>query len=352
MNRVILLVALVGASLFSVGCPRQVQLEGCASDLDCGTAQRCDATRGLCLCIDDNACDASEFCNIAGACQTRLECLTNADCNDVEMCDTTTGSCIPKAAGVCVLDSQCPYGSFCAQNRACTPGCRDDGDCPLGTPCISGSCDETPGACSSNSFCEFGQICGANNRCADHPQRAQLCGSCDPTDPFACNGGSCLIDSSVAPTECNNDADCERGTCNGRQCFDDADCDTGDTCEGAGFFTPGECSTKRCEGFFCGADDCSDTSPCGRGYECNTLQIVTNQRCTVGSGSSECGAPRVCQGGGENGNVGFCSCAATADCPQSLQFPDVQCVNPGANGACVIGTTCGPQDGLLCEDLR
>lgn len=353
MNKLSFLLAAVGVVVLSTACPKAIVLEGCSSDIDCGASQRCDATRGQCLCLDDNACDLTEFCNIAGTCQPQLECLNNADCANTEMCDTNTGSCIIKAAGVCVLDSQCPYGSFCAQNRACTPGCRDDGDCALGTPCLEGTCDESPGACSSNSFCEFGQLCGTDNRCTDHVARNELCASCDPASLTACNQqGSCLIDSSVAPTSCTSDADCDRGSCTGRPCFVDTDCESGDSCADAGFFTPGECSRKTCQGNFCGADDCSETNPCPRGYACNSLQIVTQQRCNPGSGSAECGAPRVCQGGGENGALGFCSCAATADCPQSLEFPNVACVDPGPNGACVIGTVCGPSDGLLCEDLR
>jgi hypothetical protein len=329
------------------GCPRQVQLEGCSSDLDCDASQRCETSRGLCLCIDDNACDASEFCNVAGACQTRLECFTNVDCGDNEFCDSTTGSCLPKSADICVLDSQCPYGSYCAQNRACTPGCRDDGDCPLGTPCINGACNETPGACSGNAYCEYGQLCGTNNRCVNHPQRSQLCGECGPANPFGgdCSTNECLIDNSVAPIPCTSDSQCDRGTCEAAFCQTDDDCPNNGDC----FFN--SCSTRICQGFFCGASGCSDSNPCPRGYICNSLIVVSGVQCTLGNDAA-CGPNRACQGGGELGSVGFCSCASTADCPVSFQFPDIECVNPGPSGTCVVGTTCGPGDGLLCEDLR
>jgi hypothetical protein len=43
---------------------------------------------------------------------------------------------------------------------------------------------------------------------------------------------------------------------------------------------------------------------------------------------------------------GGCSCASDADCQQGT------CDDPGPNGACLVGTTCAPADGLLCEDLR
>ncbi len=346
MSRLLIALSVVCVSVVA-GCPRSVSTEGCQADLDCGASQRCDVTRGLCLCIDDNACDVTEFCNLAGSCQTRLECFSNTDCEAGAMCDTTTGNCIPQ--GACVLDSQCPYGSFCAQNRACVPGCNDDGDCPLGEPCINGSCDATPGACTSNAFCEFGQLCNTtNNRCQTHPDANRLCTSCDSSDFFDPCQDECLIDGSIAPTACTSDAQCPRGTCEPARCSSSADCPNGGSCN---TFLQ-ECSTSICQGGFCGSFGCDDTNnPCPRGYTCNTLQVVSGVQCTLGN-DAQCGANRSCRGGGELGSVGFCSCASNADCPGGLQFPDAECVNPGPNGACIIGTTCGPSDGLLCEDLR
>lgn len=340
-------------------CPAPQVLTGCRSDLDCNASQTCDQLTSQCLCIDDNACDASEFCNIKGSCQLKLECLNNTDCRDADnpnaICNSTTGACLNLSAAVqCVLDSQCPYGSFC-QNSQCQTGCQDNGDCNLGDPCIDGQCDPTPGACNGNAFCEFGQICGSDHRCRDHAQKDQLCSQCGPNDPFAC-AQDCLIDSSVEPTPCNTDADCERGEClaqgggGGTLCFDDTDCGPGESCvEGGGLF--GECqgggaSSKICQGFFCGASDCDDvTNPCPRGYSCFVLQQVSGIQCDLDNPNS-CTGGRSCVGGGENGNVGFCSCVNDGDCPGAT------CVNPGPNGSCVIGTTCGPSDGLLCEDIR
>jgi hypothetical protein len=357
--RALLLTAFTFTLTVVAGCQQPVQSVGCKSDLDCGAAQTCDVARGLCRCIDDNACDASEFCNLAGSCQPKLECLNNSDCRSPEnpsaICDTTSGECLNLNAQVqCVLDSQCPYGSYC-DNKQCVTGCREDGDCQLGDPCINGQCDPTPGACTNNSFCDFGQVCSGGNRCVDHQLRDQLCSSCGRNDPLSCPA-DCLIDSSVAPLTCNSNADCPRGECleNGNtQCFDDSECPAGATCEGA-FppIFPGFCEggAKICQGFFCGGGGCDDVNnPCPRGYSCRTLQVVTGAQCTLGSGSAECGAPRNCNGGGENGNVGFCSCGSDDDCPAGA---DASCVNPGPNGSCVVGTTCAPSDGLLCEDLR
>jgi len=340
-------------------CPAPVIDAGCKSDLDCGSSQRCDAARAICLCIDDNACDAAEFCNLAGSCQLKLECLNNTDCRNADapsdICDTTGGECVTLSASLqCVLDSQCPFGSYC-DNQRCATGCRVDGDCNLGDPCINGQCDPTPGACTSNAFCDFGQIC-SGTRCVDHVAADQLCTPCGQLDPTNCIT-DCLIDSSVVPTPCTTDAQCDRGAClpegggggGGVICFGDDDCETGETCEGT-FLRTCTSSTKICQGFFCGADQCDDvTNPCPRGYTCFTLQVVSSDQCPLGSGTSVCGAPRSCVGGGENGAVGFCSCASDADCPIGA---GASCVNPGPNGSCVVGSTCGPSDGLLCEDLR
>ncbi len=346
------LLLLVGVICGAAGCPQAVQERGCASDLDCSADQRCDASRGLCLCIDDNACDAAEFCNLAGACQPKLECLNNGDCGGgTSMCDSTTGACVTLSASLqCVLDSQCPFGSFC-EGQACRSGCREDGDCALGTPCIAGQCDATPGACSGNSFCEFGQLCNAQNRCVDHALRSTLCAECQSGDFLSDCPEDCLIDQSVAPDPCSTNADCDRGECLAVNCQSSADCAPGQTCDDIDFFFGiGTCSQKICQGGFCGGTGCDDVSnPCPRGYFCAVLQVVSNNQCTLGSGSSECGAPRNCNGGGENGAVGFCSCAQDSDCPAGA---NASCVNPGPFGSCVIGTTCAPADGLLCEDLR
>jgi hypothetical protein len=343
-------------ALWLPACPNtSATVTGCQSDFECGEFQRCEASRGVCLCRDDNACDSTEFCNLAGFCQQRSECLTNDDCRSAEnpngLCDVNTGECVTLGPTLqCTRDSQCGFGNIC-QAGICVASCRENGDCPLSQPCLDGSCSSTPGACNEVGYCEFGQFCDVAARtCRDHAARNQLCQRCGPRNPTAC-ADDCLIDSSVAPTACSNDSQCERGFCEGRPCFSNSECGAGNTCNGAFIFVPGTCSNKTCQDFFCGSSGCSESNPCPRGYNCNSLQVVTDRRCTLGSGSAECGAPRSCVGGGETGNVGICSCASDADCPV-FNGRQTTCVNPGPNGACLIGTTCAPADGLLCEDFR
>ena len=346
------------------GCSTPVEVSGCTADRDCNNFEQCDIDTGFCLCADDQACDATEFCNTQGRCQPQLGCASNADCGGAErpqdICDTTTSQCLTLDASTqCVLDSQCPFGSYCDQ-KFCRQGCRENGDCGVDTPCINGQCDTRPGACNASSYCAFGQSCNLSSfTCVDHPDRASLCQWCDPQSFFteACpNGNSCLIDTSLPPdVSCQIDADCGQwpgARCatspTGEQCSTNADCSGGATCEGA-FFGLGQCATRNCSRNFCGSDGCSESNPCPQGYTCNTLIIVSNAGCTS---NAQC-ASNSCLGGGENVSQGFCSCLSDADCPQSpLQGITSSCEDPGPNGRCVIGTTCGPSSGLLCEDLR
>lgn len=366
-------------------CPKTVNVEGiCKSDEDCGDFNRCDAS-GVCLCKSDDACDAAEFCNLAGSCQQKLQCFSDDDCatadNPASICDTrlpieaddfitvedniqsrTSGSCVTlNSSNVqCLMDSHCPFGFFCQSvtgGGVCQPGCRDNGDCTLGDPCINGQCDSTPGACNEAIYCDFGQVCGGNNACQDHPEASTLCGRCDPQDLFnnpcpiseGLGGPTCLIDQTVVPTACTSDAQCGADLCVRPQCLEDADCSGGATCEGGGIFTPGNCSTGQCGNFFCGTSFCNEENPCPRGYACNVLITVSGGGCTPGSGTAECpGNGSTCLGGGETEEQGFCSCTSDADCPVGGEG----CLDPGPTGICIAGSTCGPADGLTCADVQ
>lgn len=391
--------AVVALALVGAGCVQTPTVEAgrCASNADCPEYSICDPA-GVCRCNDDQACDPTEFCNLAGSCQVKLECLTNEDCTTAgsaaSRCDTRAaresfdtsaddavfsksgGQCVTLSAQrQCLIDSHCPFGTYCA-NDVCLPGCRDNGDCALGDPCINGQCDPTPGACNENSYCAYGERC-VGNACQPHRQAGELCQSCDSRVCFSnndcpvgvpCVGGSllaagtcnacgnpdtfCLIDPSIPATPCTSDNQCAQGTCKKRQCLQDTDCDVG-TCQGAslgGLFTPptfGFCSSGACGAEFCGTDACNDTAdPCPRGYSCGEIAVVVKP-CTRGGG--QCDGQEACSAdlGGENNNAGYCTCDSDADCPGGGT-----CVNPGRAGRCVIGNSCAPVDGLLCGDVR
>lgn len=353
-----LLICLVAAAL-GAACSTPVDAEGCARDRDCPSFYTCEVASGLCLCTDDNACDDGEFCNTEGRCQARTGCRSNQDCKSadrpLDICDTTGGECITLEASTlqCTRDSHCPFGTVCEGNL-CQTGCRVNGDCPLGEPCMDGQCDPTPGACNEVSYCEYGEMCNLSTlRCAPHAEADTLCEWCQPqqfiTDPEPCGGSACLFDSSVPPNECSDDAHCSSwpgAYCNEQPCQDDDDCPGSATCEGGSFISLGRCSPGYCQRTFCGSSSCDDeTDPCPKGYSCYRLITVTGEPCTAGGG--QCQGGRACQVGGENEVSGFCSCIDDGDCPIGTV-----CTDPGPNGTCITGTTCGPQQGLLCEDLR
>lgn len=352
----LLLVGAFGALMLSAStCSTPVEVTGCKADRDCNNFERCDIATGFCLCADDQACDATEFCNGEGRCQPKLGCNSNRDCGGPErpsdICDTTTGQCITLDGATlqCVLDSQCPFGSYCDLN-SCRPGCRDNGDCGVDVPCINGTCDARPGACNANAYCAYGQICDtAAATCRDHPERATLCAWCDPTDllDFSCID-DCFIDSSLpADRVCNNDSDCSEwpgAKCDVLRCRDDGDCSGGDVCERIGSLPFGKCSTGTCARNFCGTSGCGDDNPCPLGYECFRSIAVSEDR--LCSSDAECPQGSMCSNAGENVNQGYCSCLSDADCGP------YECVNPGPGGYCLLGSTCGPASGLLCEDLR
>jgi len=312
-------------------------VEGCQSDAQCPTNFICNVDTGQCLCAEDDACDANEFCNDQGRCQAQAGCLTTDDCRDEEnpfdICDTLTNTCVTLDAQSlqCVLSSHCPFGTTCI-NNICTPGCVENGDCPLGQPCINNQCDGRSNACTDNSFCEYGQLCDLDtSTCEDHRLRDTLCNNCEigilGFEGCDASVDGCLIDSTVLPNSCSTDFDCDEVE---SQCYKE------DPFAATGF----------CVRLFCGTDQCDDaTDPCPRGYTCNVINTVTGTPCTPENDT--CTDGRACSFGGEGVEQGYCSCIADTDCPNGNT-----CVDPGPNGRCISGSSCGPVQGLTCQDLR
>ncbi|MCP4503788.1 MAG: hypothetical protein GY822_28005 [Deltaproteobacteria bacterium] len=328
------LFAVAFASLFAFACTTgdgTDEVEGCQSDSQCVDRFYCEVGSGQCLCQDDTSCDASEFCNAVGRCQPLAGCITTDDCRDVDhpldICDTINKTCVTLNASSlqCVLSSHCPFGTTCV-NNICSPGCFDSGDCALGQPCINNQCDGRSNACSDNSFCEYGQLCDVDNStCEDHADYNLLCSVCE-VSLFGLSCESCLVDSTIAPDSCNLDSDCP---------------ETDSICYQSDLSTPGYCTR-----LFCGNTSCDEeTDPCPRGYQCNIISDVGGTPCTPDNNT--CGDGRGCSASGEGVNSGYCSCLDTADCPQGTE-----CVNPGINGSCVRGSSCGPVQGLTCWDMQ
>ncbi len=299
-----------GLAAFGAGCPSGSAADGCTSDFDCGSEFRtCDTASGTCLCNDARGCDDNEVCNEFGFCQANSGCLTNADCKtdgqgcEVEFCNVKTNQCestcaCDPAAGeiCCAVDAQCPFDHICADlDGVCVPGCREDGDCRLGSGCVKdsitallGVCEA--GTCTANNQCGTGDICDLNTGLCQFDDRGPYC--------YSCTGG-------VASDDCGEP---------GNYCLTDSSDPTG-------------------QSSFCGVD-CSQQQACPFGYSCNDVIIIpqTLPFCNV----ELCDIP-------DGETVGTCTattptvtCSADEDCP--LGPPGGTC--PRYNQACEPGGTC------------
>jgi len=287
----------------------------CTQDEDCPVGFRCDPGSGLCLCAGDEVCNSGEYCAPDGRCRKRMGCDTNQDCPSDTFCDSTTGNCIE--LGKCTKDSQCPPGQICTEFFECAPGCRTSGDCPLGLVCRDNDC--LAGGCDDKSYCDYGQLCDTQaDGCYD--AEGPYCGHCKPVDisnPYRCGPG---------PNFCvmtNNDPSLEP---------------------------------------FCGVD-CSQGQECSNGYGCSLILMAPEGSCRSDEecASGECHI-------NEGDEVGFCLCAADAECPRDscddfsgqCRLTRRTCVPGGADcdrpiycidGLCLIGRNCTPVEGLDCADL-
>lgn len=294
----------------------------CESDADCpAEGSRCDVALARCLCTTSAGCADGERCNAAGVCQERVACRSNRDCPaEGTFCELGSGRCVEGPAqeigATCSGAVQCPYGAICVNGR-CEPGCFDDGDCLLGEVCTDWRC-RSDAACTTSDFCPFGSVC-QDGRC-EADDRGLYCEACPPVtaaDRSPCGpvGSLCLLNS----------------------------------------YGPGPEA-------FCGVD-CSQDQPCPNGYVCSAVATDTGESCTR---DAECPANRACVIG-EGRTAGFCACATDLDCPSDRcdenrgvcrrtgvpcdpggpPCPEIRCIE----GACVVGRSCVPEEGLYCDAL-
>lgn len=214
----------------------------CANDLQCDTADYCNACTGTCTpragqcerCDDDSACDPRSNCHPVGAaglghCLRR--CQGNCDrfgpgyeCVEV---DGETSLCVPAsrqcdAITQCASDLDCPLGRFCNDNLRCQPGCLEDAVCPVGQICQGGRCGPP---CAGDGDCEGEAVCGDDGRCgvpggcatsADCPEAETYCDrmtlmcvpGCEVDDDCldatqACVGGGCVPRGCVGAFQCS-----------------------------------------------------------------------------------------------------------------------------------------------------
>lgn len=388
--------ALVALALAACSNGGSVIAGRCTSDAECPVGALCKPD-GTCGCKSDEACQDGQFCNAQSVCQARAGCRANSDCAAAELCDLGTGACLPRTA--CGAATHCDPGSVCQEAR-CVTGCYDDGDCTLYQLCERTGTAADPlgrcvaGKCGDRTFCELGDRC-VGQSCVDD-QASPNCRACDPNAQDSCGPGNyCLINPAHDPSdpnsgasnycgvECQTAEDCGNGyNCSrivlvsGSQplCTTSAECQAPRICARSGENDPrGFCTCamdsdcaldviRFCQGS-CGG---LGLLPCEQASDCPSRNCVkscvgSNNQCTT---SADCPATSLCAPSGLGGtsclNTGLpCRTGADCLCNAGRCFGSgrpctsaAQCQLTCRDGGCVLGSGCGPIEGLSCEDLR
>lgn len=287
----------------------------------------------------------------------------------------------------CTSDNQCPAGQYC-NNGTCTPGCRSDADCSIGT-CINHQC--VP--CGNDNECPAGQVC-RNGGCVAGSSSSLRSSSSSVTasslprssssssTPVSSRSSSLssLLASSLANSSVSTGYCCVAGSCTqfagcaltlnscqaicGRSssvssssssvtlvagvCFSD-ECSTGgdalcasrgQQCVTTGAFPCVQCQAIQCSddtqclnGFVCTNGTC--TAACTDDAQCGAGQICEAGRCTDGcTNNAQCRAGEACV----NGRCLFQGCRNDAECPLG-QFCNAGTCAQGCknDNECVIG---------------
>jgi hypothetical protein len=352
------------------------------------------AAFGACTLTDDEfrPVDVDQQANLprdaggtAPACAGGAECCDALPCAGAQLC----------RAGVC----QAP-----AVSSGDAGGCRGS-ECPLpeniAPPPPEPSCDdgalgpdETDSDCGGvcGSTCRAGQLCRSDADCVAGlfcPASSQRCAAVSCGDGVRngaelitdCGGGECP--GCVDGTECNTNADCASGLCNGAgrcaapTCTDGVkngtetdidcggtcpDCAPGRACGGGGDCQGGVCSAGGCApgvSQCCKAPTCNDAvananesdvdcggrcPDCATGRACNVAGDCQSQVCGVGGcgpGVARCCQAPSCTDGTRNGQEidvdcgGGCAlCPISAQCTQNDQCQSGfcqagRCTDPG-----------------------
>ncbi len=356
--------------------------EGCQVDADCPLGNACRISGGefgTCICRSDEACGDNEVCNSQGICQQRTGCRSNTECEDDKFCDLATGGCIERTD--CGSHVHCIPGTVCpAGGGQCVSGCYESADCPLYQTCqrvpgqALGNC--LAGVCEDKSFCAFGENC-INGMCQPN-SNPNHCADCDPQQPNQCGGPNnyCLINSSYDPNRPENGGP---NFC-GVECdpaVGDEACPNGYSCNGVILLTQDQCTNdaecggggRRCaigEGQLRGACTCVADQDCavdqipGRCRLINRCETPSDRPC---GDDSDCDPTDLCQnlGGMQVCATDFSPCNSNQDClcNNGSCFRTGRPCQTGAEcsltcvgGGCLLGASCGPDEGLLCPDLR
>ncbi len=190
----------------------------CASDLECGPAESCDAS-GSCRqrsgpCAKDAECGKGRRCGPLGTCiLAARSCYHDEGCVSGEVCEKRIGECIPRPR--CDGGLACPEDFRCDDaSGICRRACLGAGECGPGERCEGNVCSGAQ-TCATDQACGAGLICDPLLKLC-RPAGAGLCAPCShdsdcggPTDFCLILGASQVCGQSCASKACPSGYTCK-----------------------------------------------------------------------------------------------------------------------------------------------
>eukprot|EP00347_Sterkiella_histriomuscorum_P016022 403354791 len=279
---------------------------------------------------------------LASACPAGYEC----DGSGVQLAACTSGYYALLNDGVC---TQCPAGSYCANNYESPLACSGTGteqyspagsttcyQCPAGKECPSISA--TPTDCSSGEYSLLGDTgcttCPAGSKCASLDQSPVSCSSGEysaagATSCITCQAGYYCASTTSSPVQCSGTGLEQYALAGQTSC---SQCPAGYSCPDI-YSIPTVCSS----GYYALAGDRSCTQ-CPAGSMCSTT-TASPVACSSGEYSSA-------------GAISCTQCPAGYKCPSTTSSPS-QCSGTGLEQYSLAGqTSCSEcPAGYSCPDI-
>ena len=346
-----------------LACPGCVDYQGnvpCESDSDCGRAQACDLTQGICrpmscvLACQGRECGPDGCGGTCGACAAGETCSQGGQCLGACSPDCSARECGPDGCGGSC--GTCPAGEACTPVGVCGGDypCCETRECGP-DPCMGVSCGAClPGeTCTPGGMCEGDYPCCGIRECGPDPCAGAPCGTCG-MDEWCDTSGQCQ---GVCTPDCTGKS-CGDDGCGGScgTCAYDEWCSAASQCRAAaqvGEACPFESINPDAgvcaEGLTClGLAPEPYSSPCSADEDCLLyLQDFHNPDCSDGGcGGSFCVADCVaedCDSGFSPQMVGgHCYCIPANAGPNDGQVGDACYFDPvhTEEGACVPGLEC------------
>ena len=240
-------------------------------------------------------CEAPLVCDLDKGC---VECRTNADCGGGKGAICDENRCVE-----CTVDdiSNCPDGSTCFKGQ-CDDTCNQPSDCNSSQGCVNPTCAiNRCVCCTSNANCvqEDANLCAPNGtcrQCLDDDDCLQLFD--DGSRPRCAPDGTC-VECLVAqdcpqPGACQNNNSCRAACCSADDCALDSDtpvCNMASGFCGPCSFTV-DCPVGQCDVVSGRCTQCQSDEDCSP-----ELPACVNSICRECGEMRPCADPNVCVDG-------------------------------------------------------